>query len=229
MTEKSANPVEIKTKETDKNPEKELTGHHPRKRRKMLATMVAGTGTVIVGKLSSGEWKRPIIDAVVVPAHAQTSGVRSNSCEATITCAVAGTVAETDETGSGTDPNEDGADQSHTAPGGGWQPNGVIGLGGFDSDTDAISLDGVTASLVGASDTNAISVVVSGSAQDDIDDGQGQSFDIESGGSTDIDLDASGNGGIFGDGNQVDLFLTFSNPCAEDCVIRFQFNGSDPV
>ena len=42
-------------------------------RRKLLKSIAAGSGAVIAGKSLPEKWSRPIVDSVVVPAHAQTS------------------------------------------------------------------------------------------------------------------------------------------------------------
>ena len=44
------------------------------KRRKLLKSIAAGSGAVIAGKSLPGSWSRPVVDAVTLPAHAQTSG-----------------------------------------------------------------------------------------------------------------------------------------------------------
>lgn len=43
------------------------------KRRKLLKTIAAGTGAVAAGKSLPENWSRPVVDAVVLPGHAQTS------------------------------------------------------------------------------------------------------------------------------------------------------------
>lgn len=42
-------------------------------RRKLLKSLAAGSGAVIAGKSLPDEWKQPIVDSVMLPAHAQTS------------------------------------------------------------------------------------------------------------------------------------------------------------
>ena len=108
----------------------------------------------------------------------------------------------------------------------GWGPGANIVVDGFDCDTDEIELRGVTANVGAGSTTDEIIVSISGNAQDDADDGQGSLFPLESGSTIDLGFDASNSGGIFNDGStpSVDIVLTFSNPCTEDCVISFTFN-----
>ncbi len=42
-------------------------------RRKLLKSLAAGSGAVIAGKTLPEHWSRPVIESVVLPAHAQTS------------------------------------------------------------------------------------------------------------------------------------------------------------
>lgn len=42
-------------------------------RRKLLKTIAAGSGAVIAGKSLPDNWTKPVVDSVVLPAHAQTS------------------------------------------------------------------------------------------------------------------------------------------------------------
>ena len=42
-------------------------------RRKLLKGIAAGSGAVIAGKTLPESWSRPVIDSVMLPAHAQTS------------------------------------------------------------------------------------------------------------------------------------------------------------
>ena len=42
-------------------------------RRKLLKTIAAGSGAVIAGKSLPENWSRPVVDSVMLPAHAQTS------------------------------------------------------------------------------------------------------------------------------------------------------------
>lgn len=44
-----------------------------RKRRKALKTILAGGGVISVGSNLPDSWKRPVLDAVSLPAHAETS------------------------------------------------------------------------------------------------------------------------------------------------------------
>ena len=42
-------------------------------RRKLLKTIAAGSGAVIAGKSLPEDWTKPIVNSVILPAHAQTS------------------------------------------------------------------------------------------------------------------------------------------------------------
>jgi hypothetical protein len=46
-------------------------------RRKILKSIAAGSGAVIAGKSLPDQWTKPIVDAALLPAHAQTSGCSS--------------------------------------------------------------------------------------------------------------------------------------------------------
>ena len=48
-------------------------------RRKLLKSIAAGSGAIVVGKSLPESWSRPIVDSVVLPAHAETSPT-SPSC-----------------------------------------------------------------------------------------------------------------------------------------------------
>ena len=42
-------------------------------RRKLLKTIAAGSGAIVAGKSLPESWSRPVVDSVMLPAHAQTS------------------------------------------------------------------------------------------------------------------------------------------------------------
>lgn len=42
-------------------------------RRKLLKSIAAGTGTIVVGKSLPENWTKPVVNSVMLPAHAQTS------------------------------------------------------------------------------------------------------------------------------------------------------------
>ena len=44
-------------------------------RRKLLRSIAAGSGAVVAGKSLPESWSRPIVDSVMLPAHAQTSAL----------------------------------------------------------------------------------------------------------------------------------------------------------
>jgi len=53
-------------------------------RRKLLKSIAAGSGAVIAGKSLPESWTRPVVNSVMLPAHAQTSGLRTYFGEARI-------------------------------------------------------------------------------------------------------------------------------------------------
>ena len=42
-------------------------------RRKLLKSIAAGSGAVVAGKALPESWSKPIVDSVVLPAHAETT------------------------------------------------------------------------------------------------------------------------------------------------------------
>ena len=44
-------------------------------RRKLLKSIAAGSGAIVAGKSLPDSWSRPVVDSVMLPAHAQTSPV----------------------------------------------------------------------------------------------------------------------------------------------------------
>ncbi|MCK5359584.1 MAG: hypothetical protein KAJ95_03110 [Gammaproteobacteria bacterium] len=42
-------------------------------RRKLLKSLAAGSGAIVAGKSLPESWSRPVVDSVMLPAHAQTS------------------------------------------------------------------------------------------------------------------------------------------------------------
>ena len=47
-------------------------------RRKLLKSIAAGSGAIVAGKSLPESWSRPVVDSVMLPAHAQTSTATSN-------------------------------------------------------------------------------------------------------------------------------------------------------
>lgn len=47
-------------------------------RRKLIKSIAAGSGAVIAGKSLPENWTRPVVDSVLLPSHAQTSGQSFN-------------------------------------------------------------------------------------------------------------------------------------------------------
>ena len=50
-------------------------------RRKLLKSIVAGSGAIVAGKSLPESWSRPVVDSVMLPAHAQTSVVTYGGTE----------------------------------------------------------------------------------------------------------------------------------------------------
>ena len=44
-------------------------------RRKLLKSIAAGSGAIVAGKSLPQSWSRPVVDSVMLPAHAQTSQI----------------------------------------------------------------------------------------------------------------------------------------------------------
>jgi len=50
-------------------------------RRKLLKSIVAGSGVIVAGKSIPKNWSRPVVDSVMLPAHAQTSiSINNSNC-----------------------------------------------------------------------------------------------------------------------------------------------------
>ena len=49
-------------------------------RRKLLKSLAAGSGAVIAGKSLPESWSKPVVDSVMLPAHAQTSPSPCTPC-----------------------------------------------------------------------------------------------------------------------------------------------------
>ena len=45
-------------------------------RRKLLKSIAAGSGAVVAGKTLPDSWSKPVVDSVMLPAHAATSPVQ---------------------------------------------------------------------------------------------------------------------------------------------------------
>ncbi len=43
-------------------------------RRKLLKSIATGSGAIVAGKSLPESWSNPVVDSIVLPAHAQTSG-----------------------------------------------------------------------------------------------------------------------------------------------------------
>ena len=61
-------------------------------RRKLLKSIAAGSGAIVAGKSLPESWSRPVVDSVMLPAHAQTSPTCSTGFAGTYAGNVSGTV-----------------------------------------------------------------------------------------------------------------------------------------
>jgi len=59
---------------SDKNDQKSEKELKLEKRRKALKNILAGSGTVVTATAMHEKWAKPVIESIVLPAHAQTSG-----------------------------------------------------------------------------------------------------------------------------------------------------------
>ena len=57
----------------EKNQEAEINDEKLEKRRKALKNILAGSGTVVTAAAMQDKWAKPVIESVVLPAHAETS------------------------------------------------------------------------------------------------------------------------------------------------------------
>jgi len=48
-------------------------------RRKLLKSIAAGSGAIVAGKSLPESWSRPVVDSVMLPAHAQTSLINTHT------------------------------------------------------------------------------------------------------------------------------------------------------
>jgi len=116
-------------------------------RRKLLKSIAAGSGAVIAGKSLPESWSKPVVDSVMLPAHAQTSpspctpclvaalyGEGSGCSGITVDVAIDGTV--TVDTPSLDSPQTDTVDP---CAGGAFSVTGNTGGGGSGGGTETIS------------------------------------------------------------------------------------------
>jgi len=116
-------------------------------RRKLLKSIAAGSGAIIAGKSLPESWSKPVVDSVMLPAHAQTSpspctpclvaalyGEGSGCSGITVDVAIDGTV--TVDTPSLDSPQTDTVDP---CAGGAFSVTGNTGGGGSGGGTETIS------------------------------------------------------------------------------------------
>jgi hypothetical protein len=56
-------------------------------RRKLLKSIAAGSGAIVAGKSLPESWSKPVLDSVMLPAHAQTSNLTYSSNNVNVTTA----------------------------------------------------------------------------------------------------------------------------------------------
>jgi len=49
-------------------------------RRKLLKSIAAGSGAIVAGKSMPNSWSKPVVDSVVLPAHAETTTLPPTPC-----------------------------------------------------------------------------------------------------------------------------------------------------
>ena len=66
------------TDKKDKNQETDIKDEKLEKRRKALKNILAGSGTVVTAAAMQDKWAKPVIESVILPSHAQTSGLNGS-------------------------------------------------------------------------------------------------------------------------------------------------------
>lgn len=193
--------------------------HHARARRRLMTALAAGGSVAVTGKVAPDKWNAPILQTVILPAHARTSIGIDPCCNqvSVLSCSATNIVAEDD----------DGADDPFTSDQV-YQGGTTHVVDGFLCDMGDLALQAtVTLSPEQAQCGNSVTVTFAGNLQDDADDGQGQATAVQSGQTIELgfDCNTADTGCLFNDASE-DLQITFSHPCAEDCVISFRFNCS---
>ena len=64
-------------------------------RRKLLKSIAAGSGAIVAGKSLPDKWTAPVVDTVMLPAHAQTSPAPTTTAAPTTTVEPCGTLTIT--------------------------------------------------------------------------------------------------------------------------------------
>ena len=80
----------MSTEKTSDKGKPETIGRSKQSRRKMLKSMAVGGGAVVAGKNLPDQWAKPMVDSVLLPAHAQTT---------TVVCSISGSASATQATG----------------------------------------------------------------------------------------------------------------------------------
>ena len=107
-------------------------------RRKLLKSIAAGSGAIVAGKSLPESWKRPVVDSVMLPAHAQTSPPST-----TFSCSVVGQATINVSGGEVAGPIEYVVTNTGTGPltGGDWNTSRAGGNTSFNTDGPGGILD----------------------------------------------------------------------------------------
>lgn len=189
-----------------------------RERRRLLKTLVAGGGVLAAGKSLPETWTKPMVEAIVLPSHAQTS-------PQFLSCRVA-TVSSLN--------TEEVANPLIDEPLGPFTGGSTGNLRWSDDNNDPYTarLSGISAEIDTSTAGVPITLNLITQPQLSVDAGGGDTVNTNGSGQAffnDIDVSIPGNdlggdnctnpGGDFGG-----LTLTFSAPDFEDCVIGFTFS-----
>lgn len=181
----------------------EIKKHH-RARRRLLQGIVGGSGSAL---LAAKEWHKPVINAVLLPAHAQTSPPATNiNCQVSFASDLPSGEFIIDE-GNTTVDAED---------------MGTTGVASWDPSSHAWT-PRVTISPASSAGDVTLSVAV--------ESGPGSISDDPSGPPANFDTDTGQAVWDAGDTSSVDtdevsiLSWTFSAPDADDCVVQLTFTG----
>jgi len=202
-TERSSTPSDS----SNSSPTTSKLPHRARSRRQLMKSLVAGGGVAVTGNLLPESWNKPLVSHTILPAHATATLPACCEGPSQLSCQAANVREESSTIGVG----PYGHDSINT-------------VGDFTFNASDLSLE-LTANLdpypVAC---GPITVTFAGNLQDDTDDGQGDIATIQSGETINVGFDAEM---LFNDPSE-NLQITLSHPCAEDCVISFQFDRSPP-
>jgi hypothetical protein len=171
-------------------------------RRKLLKTLVTGGGAVVAAKTLPSEWTRPIVDRIILPVHAQSTGMLTLNAQVEV---------------QNFDSDADGTD----GDGVGIYPAGINAIDGADDSTMNFLISGTLSPATAQS--VSVTVDVTGGDLDTgaslplapvIADGTTGAFAFPTIGTDDIP-----------DNTAETLTITVSTAGAADSVIVINFNG----